>query len=71
MAGWAFLLSLCCLVTVIVASGPQLPTTYHVKGTIYLPKATIVEPYEAWVDTNNGMSRIDYYGGMLILCYVT
>jgi len=66
MAGWTFVLPLCYLVTVVVASGPSFPTIYHVNGTIYLPKATIVEPYEAWYDPNTGMSRIDYYGGMFV-----
>ena len=62
MAGLAFLL-LYYFVVVAVASGPRLPNTYHVTGTIYLPRGDIVEPYEAWVDPEKGMSRIDYYNG--------
>ena len=64
MAGLTLLLPLCCLVTVAVAIGPQIPHAYHVTGTIYLPRADVVEPYEAWVD--KGMSRIDYYNGNLV-----
>ena len=63
MAGIIFLLSLCCFAAVAVANEPQLPTTYHATGTIYLPKGDIAEPYEAWVDNDKGMSRFDYYGG--------
>jgi len=63
MAGLTFFLPLCYFVAVTAASGPQLPNAYHVTGTIYLPKADIVEPYEAWVDPEKGMSRIDYYNG--------
>ena len=55
-------LSLCCF-TAVVASGPQPPRTYHATGTIYLPKADVAEPYEAWVNLDEGMSRIDYYDG--------
>ena len=67
MAGAIFLLSLYCFAVVVVASNPQLPSTYHATGTIYLPKSDIVEPYEAWVDNDKGMSRIDYYHGKVTL----
>lgn len=71
MTGLAFLLSLCCFVTAVVATAPQLPTTYHVTGNIYLPQAVVAEPFEAWVDLNKGMSRIDYYNGRkLVECVI-
>ena len=57
-------LTLCCFVAA-VPSGPQPPRTYHATGTIYLPKADVAELYEAWVNLDEGMSRIDYYGGMV------
>lgn len=63
MDGLTFLLSLYGLVSVVIAGVPQFPTTYHVTGNIYLPKASIVEPFEAWVDLSKGKSRIDYYHG--------
>ena len=63
MASRTLLLPLCGLLTVAVAVVPQLPHAYHVTGTIYLPKAGVVEPYEAWFDPDKRMSRIDYYNG--------
>ena len=66
MASLVVLLALCC-VTAVVANGPQVPSTYHVTGTIYLPRGDIVEPYEAWVDSDKRMSRIDYYNGKLVI----
>ena len=67
MASWTLLLPVYGLLTVAVASVPQLPRVYHVTGTIYLPKAEVVEPFEAWVDIDR-MSRIDYYHGK---CYLS
>ena len=64
MASLSLLVSLCCF-AVAIATVPQLPHSYHVTGTILLPKADVVEPYEAWVDPEKGMSRIDYYNGKL------
>ena len=64
MGSLSLLLPLCCF-AVAIASVPQLPHSYHVTGTIYLPKGDVVEPYEAWVDPDKGMSRIDYYNGRL------
>ena len=40
-----------------------LPSRYHVSGVIQLPYAEINEPFESWIDTDAGYSRIDYYGG--------
>ncbi|CAF1183518.1 unnamed protein product [Didymodactylos carnosus] len=39
----------------------ELPKTYHVQGIIQLPYAEINEPFEAWIDSTIGYSRIDYY----------
>ena len=66
MAAVILLLSLYCF-SVIGASAPQPPRTYHATGTIYLPKADVSEPYEAWVDHDKGMSRIDYYNGKVVI----
>ena len=63
MARLMFILPLCYFVAVTVTNGLQLPDVYHVTGTIYLPRASIAEPFEAWVDFKKGMSRIDYYDG--------
>ncbi|CAF3373464.1 unnamed protein product [Rotaria socialis] len=40
-----------------------LPLKYHVSGVIQLPYAEISEPFESWIDSELGFSRIDYYGG--------
>jgi len=47
----------------VTAKGPEMPSSYHVTGSIYLPKGSVLEPFEAWFDGSKGMSRIDYYGG--------
>ena len=44
-------------------SPPEWPGTYSVSGVLRLPYAEIVEPFQAWFDSVNGRSRIDYYGG--------
>ena len=41
----------------------RFPSTYHVVGTIKIPSASIVEPFEAWYAGKSNKSRIDYYGG--------
>ncbi|XP_065192926.1 digestive cysteine proteinase 1-like [Sycon ciliatum] len=43
---------------------PTFPTNYIAAGTIELPYAEIVEPYEAFVDGQNDRSRMDTYGGL-------
>ena len=63
MAGLVFLLSLCCFTAVVVARRPSLPNKYHVTGAIFLTRAGVAEPFEAWVDTDMRRSRIDYYDG--------
>ena len=63
MAACKLILFLSNLLVIATASGPDLPSSYHVTGTIYLPKASVAEPFEAWVDETKRMSRIDYYGG--------
>ncbi|CAF4593269.1 unnamed protein product, partial [Rotaria magnacalcarata] len=40
----------------------SLPLKYHVSGVIQLPYAEISEPFESWIDSELGFSRIDYYG---------
>jgi hypothetical protein len=35
---------------------------YSISGSISLPYAQIVEPFDAWYDAEQGASRIDYYG---------
>lgn len=49
-----------------ISNGPSLkfPTKYYVKGTLYLPYAEIVEPFDAWFDGENKRSRIDLYKGI-------
>lgn len=44
-------------------SPPEWPGTYSVSGVLRLPYAEIVEPFQAWFDSVNGRSRIDYYAG--------
>lgn len=50
-----------------VSSGdlPLISPAYITQGTLYIPYAEIEEPFSAWVDTKNGRSRIDFYGGNL------
>lgn len=43
------------------------PKNYHVKGTLKLPYGDIVEPFEAWYSREEKMSRIDYYGGNVLI----
>ena len=47
-----------------LCSAQQLawPEAYTAKGTIILPYGKIAEPFEAYVDVKNKMSRYDYYG---------
>ena len=42
----------------------RFPSIYHVTGTIKIPSASIVEPFEAWYAGKFNRSRIDYYGGI-------
>lgn len=44
---------------------PQWNPVYTVKGLLFIPYAELREPFYAWFDSNNGKSRIDYYGGMV------
>lgn len=48
-------------------SSNGLPLVYHLSGVIQLPYAEINEPFEAWMDSLKGLSRIDYYGGKFIV----
>ena len=42
---------------------PKWAPFYSVCGVLRLPYAEIVEPFQAWYDSSNNRSRIDYYGG--------
>lgn len=55
---------LCCLVSAVIAA-PKLewPQQYTAEGTIYLPYAEIMEPFETVVDMTKKMSKVDTYGG--------
>lgn len=43
---------------------PAWPKAYSVQGALFIPFAEIHEPFQAYIDTDNGNSRIDYYDGM-------
>ncbi|XP_014666952.1 PREDICTED: digestive cysteine proteinase 1-like [Priapulus caudatus] len=44
---------------------PTFSNRYFVTGVLSLPYAEIKEPFTAWYDAANEMSRIDYYGDMV------
>ena len=46
---------------------PQWGIRYQVSGTLRLPYAQIEEPFFAWYDATKNRSRVDFYGGKLIL----
>ena len=56
--------ALCILLSLAAVRAITLPDTYYAKGSIQLPYAGIVEPYETWMDGRGRVSRIDYYGGI-------
>lgn len=60
-----------CSATVKTQAGPTFSNTYTVKGTLYIPYAEIREPFYAWYDGTSGSSRIDYYGGMNKLHFIS
>jgi len=43
---------------------PVIQRSYIAQGTLYIPYAEIEEPFSAWIDHDNGLSRIDFYGGV-------
>jgi len=43
---------------------PLWSATYSVRGVLTIPYAEITEPFTAWADMENKVSRIDMYGGM-------
>lgn len=43
---------------------PAWPTRYYAEGVLSLPYADLEEPFQAWYDGAEKMSRIDYYQGM-------
>ena len=74
MAGLYCAISLCFLSVTLgksldVNSPPTWPNAYTVSGTLKLPYAEIVEPFQAFFDGQNGRSRIDFYGGK-VTCYL-
>ncbi|XP_033736664.1 digestive cysteine proteinase 1-like [Pecten maximus] len=44
---------------------PQWPTSYMLTAELELPYAEIKEPFTAYYDGVNNMSRVDFYGGMV------
>lgn len=53
------------LFSVLATNPPRWPKVYAVSGVLNIPYAEITEPFYAWHDSENGRSRIDYYGGMV------
>ncbi|XP_069479013.1 digestive cysteine proteinase 2-like [Ambystoma mexicanum] len=45
---------------------PDFGSVYHVSGTLYLPYAEIVEPFEAWYNLSGRESRIQFYNGQVV-----
>ena len=43
---------------------PAWPNHYSVEGVLKIPFAEIMEPFQAYIDFDDGNSRIDYYNGM-------
>ena len=43
------------------------PDAYQASGEIYLPYGRIAEPFTAYVDMTSGQSRLDTYGGEILL----
>jgi len=68
VTSWRLVLILSSFFAIVTASAPAFPKSYHVKGVIILPFNDIVEPFEAWVDADKGMSRIDFYDGKCLMC---
>ncbi len=62
-----FVAACCLLAALLHASLAALtwPDAYTVSGNIQLPYGDIEEPFVAYVDMKNGMSRLDTYGGRL------
>ena len=54
-----------------VNSPPTWPNAYTVSGVLKLPYAEIVEPFQAFFDGQNDRSRIDFYGGKIIRCFLS
>lgn len=45
---------------------PVFSDTYKVEGVIALPYAEIREPFVGYYDSENGRSRVDYYGDLVL-----
>lgn len=46
---------------------PEWSPQYTVKGVLTHSNGKIVEPFEAWYDWFAGISRVDYYGGIVTM----
>ena len=57
------LFSSACATSPIAKTPPTWSPSYSVSGVLRLPYAEIVEPFQAWFDSQHGKSRIDYYAG--------
>ncbi|XP_055628092.1 digestive cysteine proteinase 1 [Toxorhynchites rutilus septentrionalis] len=55
----------CFVVAALGTNPPRWPKVYSASGVLNIPYAEISEPFYAWHDSENGRSRIDYYGGMV------
>ncbi|XP_050293350.1 digestive cysteine proteinase 1 [Anthonomus grandis grandis] len=53
------------LISVKCEELPVWSDVYSVKGVLFIPYAEIAEPFSAWFDNGNNLSRIDYYGDMV------
>ena len=47
-------------------STPSFSDSYTVDAVIRLPYAEIVEPFTGYFDAQNGRSRVDYYGDLVL-----
>lgn len=51
---------------VLERATPVFANTYQVEGVIALPYAEIREPFVGYYDPENGRSRVDYYGDLVL-----
>ncbi|CAD7080372.1 unnamed protein product [Hermetia illucens] len=60
----SILVYLSCLVfATYSAKPPKWSKNYSVSGSIHFPKASIVQPFQAWFDSKNKRVRVDYNDG--------
>lgn len=70
----ARILVLCALVACLLHATsaqavPKWPDAYQASGEIVLPYGKIAEPFTAFVDMTSGQSRMDTYGGEVLLWF--